>query len=233
MADRKTRRQFLHGVASSIVALVSVCAPAHARPWAMQPVPIATRWASEVRPDHVLPDYPRPHMVRSEWQVLNGLWNYAITDAHAPAPARWDGEILVPYPVESALSGVKRSLKPDQALWYERSFRTHAGRRGERVLLHFGAVDSQARVWVNGRELGEHAGGYQRFSFDITDALHPNGNRLTVKVIDPTDTGIHPTGKQALRPGGIFYTASSGIWQTVWLERVPSSYIARLKTLSR
>ncbi|SEW03991.1 Glycosyl hydrolases family 2, TIM barrel domain [Chitinophaga sp. YR573] len=196
--------------------------------WKMQPVPIQTRWAEDVTPLNVLPEYPRPQMVRNEWQNLNGLWQYAITKKNAVQPTQYDGQILVPFPLESALSGVKRPLLPTQRLWYKRSIVKPNIKGGKRVLLHFGAVDWQATVYINNKEVGGHTGGYQNFSFDITDALKNGNNDLIVTVYDPTDQGPNPHGKQVLEPRNIMYTASSGIWQTVWLETVPVAYIRSL-----
>lgn len=190
-----------------------------------------TRWAKDVRPGNVWPEYPRPQMVRPDWLNLNGLWNYAITSATQTAsPTGFDGHIMVPFCVESALSGVKRSVQPDQALWYRRSFEVPPAWKGQRVLLHFGAVDFSSRVWLNGSHVGDHQGGYDPFMFDVTDALALRGPQtLVVRVIDPTDTGWQPRGKQVLKPRGIWYTAVTGIWQTVWLEPVPENHIRGLK----
>lgn len=196
--------------------------------WKMQPVAVQTRWASQVNPANVLPEYPRPQMVREQWVNLNGLWQYAITDQAAKQPSSFDGEILVPFPVESALSGVKKPVLPTQRLWYKRSFDRPATKEGERVLLHFGAVDWQTKVYVNGKEAGRHTGGYQHFSFDITPLLISGRNELVVEVYDPTDQGPNPHGKQVLAPKGIRYTATTGIWQTVWLETVPAVAITGL-----
>jgi len=190
--------------------------------WKMQPVNIQTRWAKEVSPTNALKEYPRPQMVRNQWDNLNGLWDYAITPKGAGLPGKFDGKILVPYPLESALSGVKKVLQPDQLLWYRRSFEKPTG---EKVLLHFGAVDFQATVLINGKEVCTHSGGYDAFTIDITNALKSGENELIVKVYDPTEQGIGPHGKQVLNPQGIYYTPTSGIWQTVWLEAVPQSYI--------
>jgi hypothetical protein len=193
--------------------------------WKMQSVNIQTRWAKEVSPANALKEYPRPQMVRNEWNNLNGLWDYAISAKDAGMPGQYEGKILVPYPVESALSGVKKALQPDQLLWYKRSFEKPVG---EKVLLHFGAVDYQATVFVNGKEVGGHTGGYEAFTIDITNALKSGNNELVVKVYDPTDAGVGPHGKQVLNPANIYYTPTSGIWQTVWLEAVPQSYIEGL-----
>lgn len=197
--------------------------------WRMQPTTIQTRWAKQVNPKNVLPEYPRPQMVRSKWTNLNGLWDYAITPKEAQQPAKFNGQILVPFPLESALSGVKKALQPQEILWYKRTVTKPATKAGERVLLHFGAVDFDATVYLNGKEIGNHKGGYQNFSFDVTDALTQPNNELVVKVWDPSDKGPNPHGKQVLNPGGIMYTPSSGIWQTVWLETVPEIFVSALK----
>lgn len=204
--------------------------------WQPKQAPIMTRWVQDVRPDHVWQEYPRPTMVRPQWMNLNGLWSYAIRPAsETEIPTTWDGHILVPFPVESALSGVMKSVQPDQRLWYRREFEVPAERawRGGKVLLHFGAVDWEATVWVNRQMVGIHRGGYDPFSFDITPHLKAGQNELVVKVFDPTDTGYQPRGKQVLRPHGIWYTAVTGIWQTVWLEPVPQAYVSRLEVLPR
>jgi len=177
-----------------------------------------------------LPEYPRPQMRRADWQNLNGWWDYAIQSIDDAKPARaedWQGQIRVPYCVESALSGVEKPLLPSDKLWYRRTF-TQALQAGQRLLLHFGAVDYACEVWVNGHLVGEHWGGYLPFSFDITKAWQAGENELLVAVVDPTNDSYNQTGKQSLRPGGIWYSPISGIWQTVWLELVPESYIEKL-----
>ncbi|SFD20298.1 Glycosyl hydrolases family 2 [Chitinophaga sp. CF118] len=191
--------------------------------------PLQTRWASQVDPAHPLQEYPRPQMVRSQWQNLNGLWEYTITDTSATLPNQYEGTIIVPYPIESALSGVRKTLLPAQRLWYKKMLEKPAIQPGEHILLHFGAVDWQAMIYVNGKVVGSHTGGYQQFSFDITDALQTGDNELLVSVFDPTDEGPNPHGKQSLQPQNILYTASSGIWQTVWLETVPAAYISSIQ----
>ncbi|MCX6567901.1 MAG: PA14 domain-containing protein [Candidatus Aminicenantes bacterium] len=192
-----------------------------------------TRWAAEVKPDLVLPEYPRPQLVREEWLNLNGLWDYAIVAKDAGRPMVWDGKILVPFAVESALSSVGKPVGAANELWYRRTIKAPKTWRGGRVLLHFGAVDWESTVWVNGREAGVHRGGYDPFTYDITDALAAGAKQeIVLRVLDPTDEGNSPIarGKQVMKPHGIFYTAVTGIWQTVWLEPVPKVYIAKLKT---
>jgi beta-galactosidase/beta-glucuronidase len=193
---------------------------------------LMTRWAKDVDPQKPLPEYPRPQMDRKEWTNLNGLWDYAVTNLAAPKPEKFDGQILVPFCIESALSGVKKPLTAKERLWYHRTFAAPALIDGKRLLLHFGAVDWEAKVSVNGKPVAEHRGGYDTFNCDITDAVKPGaGNELTVCVFDATG-GMQPRGKQSFNaianPGGIFYTPCSGIWQTVWLETVPAAYISRL-----
>ena len=176
---------------------------------------------------HPLAEYPRPAMRRDSCEILNGPWQYAITQT-AEYPAAWQGSILVPYSPEAPASGVGRTLQPGQWLHYHRLFAPPAG-EGGRVLLHFGAVDYACAVQVNGHLVGGHRGGYWPFTLDITDLLNGTGrNSLWVAVQDPTGHGTQARGKQTLKPGGMFYPAQSGIWQTVWLERVPDNYIQTL-----
>ena len=197
--------------------------------WAPVEGQLMSKFAKDVDSQNVWPEYPRPQMVRDNWENLNGLWDYAITSKDASAPSNWDGEILVPFCVESALSGVKKKLLPNQLLWYRTDIQVSNPDASKRTLLHFDAVDWQSTVWVNGIEVGQHTGGNDPFTYDITDVLKSGKNEVIVKVFDPTDVGYQPKGKQVLRPGGIMYTAVSGIWQTVWLETVPTSYIKSLK----
>lgn len=211
-----------------LIALAAASMSANAEPWAPADGPLTTPWTENVTPEQAWPEYPRPQLVRPDWTNLNGLWQFAIVDRNTPPPSDWDGEILVPFALESVLSGVRRALAPDQALWYRRSFSIGDAHSG-RWLLHFGAVDWDCTVWVNGHELGRHVGGYDPFSFDVTAQLRPGKNELVVKVLDPTDQGYQPRGKQVLKPHGIMYTAVSGIWQTVWLEPVPERYIRGLR----
>lgn len=191
---------------------------------------IRTPWAGAIDPACVLPEYPRPIMERSDWKNLNGLWEYAVTKAGAPEPDRFDGQILVPFAVESALSGVGQTVGARQELWYRRPFQIPASWKDRKVLLHFGAVDWKTDVWVNGVRVGQHTGGFTPFSFDITAALRKKGdNTVLVRVWDPTDEGPQPRGKQVNKPHGIWYTPVTGIWQTVWLEPVPEQYITDLR----
>ena len=191
---------------------------------------LMTRWAKDVSPGNVWPEYPRPQMTRDQWQNLNGLWDYAITPSTADSrPAAWEGQILVPFAIESALSGVKKAVQPDQTLWYRRTFTAPENLDGQRLLLHFNAVDWECAVFVNGTFCGRHQGGYDPFYFDITGALVPQGDQeLVVAVWDPSDKGYQPRGKQILEPQGIWYTAVTGIWQSVWLEPVPRAHIRNL-----
>ena len=179
-----------------------------------------------IKTQHPLPEYPRPALRRDSFESLNGLWQFAITKS-AQLPRQWEGDILVPYSPETRASGVGQTLQPGEWLHYHRSFAPPAG-SGGRVLLHFGAVDYACAVQVNGHLVGGHRGGYWPFTFDITEALNADHNRLWVAVQDPTGAGVQARGKQTLRPGGMFYPAQSGIWQTVWLERVPDNYIETL-----
>lgn len=190
---------------------------------------IRTPWADQVDPSAPLPEYPRPLMQRTDWINLNGLWDYAVRKAGEPF-GKADGRILVPYCIESSLSGVGRTVAVDEYLWYHRTFSLPKSWKGNRVLLHFGAVDWKADIWVNDVKAGSHTGGYTPFSIDITDALKSGENSLTVRVWDGTDTGFQPRGKQVRKPSGIWYTSVTGIWQTVWLEPVPEQHIRNLRT---
>ena len=191
---------------------------------------IKTTWAEQIDPNNVLPEYPRPIMERKEWKNLNGLWEYAIRPTGTQQPADMDGQILVPFAVESSLSGVMKTLGKENELWYSREFTVPSSWKGKNILLHFGAVDWQADVWVNGVKMGQHRGGYTPFSFYITPVLAKGKNQITVKVWDPSDEGYQPRGKQVKHPDGIWYTPVSGIWQTVWMEPVSANHITRLKT---
>ncbi|MBX3745851.1 MAG: DUF4965 domain-containing protein [Verrucomicrobiae bacterium] len=217
-------------VACAALTFLVASSPRAADAWSPAKGPLLTRWAADVHPDRVHPEYPRPQQTRPDWLNLNGLWDYSIAPRDASQPGAWDGRILVPFPIESALSGVARSVGPDQRLWYRRTFERPIAWNDRRLLLHFGAVDWETTVWVNGREIGSHRGGYDAFSFDITEALRPTGpQELVVAVWDPSDAGYQPRGKQVREPHAIWYTPTTGIWQTVWLEPVPHTAIESLR----
>jgi beta-galactosidase/beta-glucuronidase len=188
---------------------------------------INTPWAEKLDPAAPLPEYPRPQLVREQWQNLNGLWEYALTpQEQSNPPERYQGQILVPFPLESSLSGVGRRLGADSVLWYRNRVTIPAAMRRQKLLLHFGAVDWQSQLWVNGRQVGSHEGGYDPFYFDITPYLRRGQQQeIVLRVWDPTDAGPQARGKQVREPHAIWYTPVSGIWQTVWLEPVPQSYI--------
>ena len=192
---------------------------------------IRTPWAEQIDVNNVWKEYPRPIMERTAWKNLNGLWSYAVKPKGEAQPTKWDGEILVPFCIESSLSGVGKTLGDKNELWYNRTFTVPAQWKKQNVLLHFGAVDWKADVWVNDVKVGSHTGGYVPFSFDITQALKAGENKLTVRVWDPTDRGYQPRGKQVCNPDGIWYTPVSGIWQTVWLEPVAPMHIENLRIL--
>ncbi|MBN2862789.1 MAG: beta-galactosidase [Bacteroidales bacterium] len=198
--------------------------------WRIAGEKIVSPWAEKINPSDPLPDYPRPQMVRGVWKNLNGLWDYAITADPDLIPRKYDGKILVPFAVESALSGVNKTVGPDKILWYSTKFRVPREMKGRKILLHFGAVDWASDIFVNGEKAGSHQGGYDPFYFDITSFIKSNGEQqLLVRVTDPADKGPQPRGKQVSKPGGIWYTSVTGIWQTVWLEGVPLTYISSLK----
>ena len=197
------------------------------RGWLMKQ--LYTRWGKNIDPEHVLSEYPRPLLVRDSYINLNGYWEYAFTDAFQK-PEKYDGKILVPFSPEAVLSGVNRQLQPEEYLWYRRTIDVNEVQlKKHRLILHFGAVDQACVVYVNGHQTGRHTGGYLPFELDITDAVHDGANELTVVVKDRSDTSYHAKGKQKLKAGGMFYTAQSGIWQTVWMEYVPEVYITELE----
>jgi beta-galactosidase/beta-glucuronidase len=220
-------RMLIAAIVSIILAMSAIDAAAQTAPAGdgVYTSDLMTRWGRDVTPDNAWRSYPRPQLKRERWLNLNGLWDYAITRASAAQPTRMDGQILVPYPVESKLSRVARKVTPDDRIWYRRSFAVPQDWAGEHVMLNFGAVDFAATIWVNGAVVGSHKGGFDTFGFDITDYLKPGQNDLVVQVADPTSAGTQPRGKQILDPSGIWYTAVSGIWQTVWLEPVPKLHI--------
>ncbi len=196
--------------------------------WKPTDMRMPTRWSDDVSAENAHPEYPRPMKRRTEWKNLNGLWDYAVGDLDT-RPGEYDGQILVPFPIESSLSGVADTVGRERRLWYSRSFEIPDEWAGNRVLLHFEAVDWESMVWVNGQAVGSHRGGYDPFTFDISEFLSADGEQeVTVSVWDPTDEGTQPRGKQVNEPGGIFYTSVTGIWQTVWIEPVPSAAIGGL-----
>ena len=212
------------------ILLVGLCSVSRAQ-WALPEDAMLTRWGKQVTPQNAWQEYPRPDFRREQhWKNLNGLWDYAINNSPDP-PTSYDGKILVPFAIESALSGVGRLLEPDETLWYRRDVE-HQTPAGRRTLLHFEAVDYDCTVFVNGTEVGRHVGSSDTFHFDITDALKGGTNELAVKVIDKT-APEQTLGKQTLKPRGIYYTRVSGIWQTVWIEDVPERHIAMVKMKPR
>ena len=200
--------------------------------WKIAGDKIITQWAGNVDPPNPLPEYPRPQMIREGWMNLNGLWDYAITPIGDSIQGKPDGKILVPFAAESALSGVARQVGPDNVLWYRTSFKIPSSFKGKKLLLHFEGVDWETRVYLNGKEIGIHRGGYDPFTFDITPFLNKSTRQLLeLRVYDPVDKGPQPRGKQVLHPGSIWYTSVTGIWRTVWLEAVPSTCITSLKMI--
>ena len=204
-------------------------AQAQQQDWKIVPGRITTSWSEKVSPSAALPEYPRPQLVRGNWKNLNGLWDYAIRPENEDKPSAWDGKILVPFAVESALSGVGRTVGKDSVLWYNTSVTLPAGMRGKKILLHFGAADWRTTVYVNGKEAGTHEGGFDPFTLDITPLLKKGKQDVAVRIWDPTDEGPQPRGKQVRKPEGIWYTPVTGIWQTVWVEAVAETYIASTK----
>ncbi|RZJ78630.1 MAG: beta-galactosidase, partial [Flavobacterium sp.] len=200
-------------------------------PWAFKKDKIVTPWAKDLVPEATLQEYPRPQLVRNNnWQNLNGLWEYAIVQKNQSQPTKFDGKILVPFAVESALSGVGRTVGKDSVLWYKNNISLNRTVKGKQVLLHFGAVDWRTEVFVNGKSVGKHEGGFAPFSFNITPFLTKKDKQeISISVWDPTDDGPQARGKQVKKPHGIWYTPVTGIWQTVWLEAVPESYIVKTK----
>lgn len=199
--------------------------------WKIADNPILTEWALKTDPLSPWPQYPRPDAARKDWINLNGLWDYAVSGLNQK-PEKWEGKILVPFPIESALSGVKKRVSEDDNLWYRTTFRIPRSWRKKQILLNFEASDWETTVWINGKEAGKHRGGYDPFTFNITEFLgRDRTHELTVRIWDPTDRGTQPRGKQVSDPGGIWYTPTTGIWQTVWLEPVNESYIASFRSV--
>jgi len=189
---------------------------------------LLTRWGKALDHGNPLPEYPRPQFMREGWLNLNGVWDYAIRKQDEPF-AGYQGEIVVPFSPEARLSGVGRGLGPDETLYYRRAFTPEPGFLKHTTLLHFGAVDHACRVWLNGSEIGAHEGGFTPFTFDVSAPIRPGVNELCLEVTDPTDTSHISRGKQSSKPGGIWYTPQSGIWQTVWLESLPERHLGRVR----
>ena len=215
--------------AKTAFAAVAATAISMATAYTPAPSPLMTEWGEKITPENAWREYPRPQMARPEWTCLNGMWRYAVTSVtNTPGrPERWDGEILVPFAIESALSGVGRMLQPEEFLWYTRTLNC-SPKPGERILLHFDGVDFRTQVYIGHTEVTDvpHEGAQEPFTLDITPYVKEGENELTVCVWDPTDDFIQSRGKQSLKPKGCFYTRASGIWQSVWMETVPESYIA-------
>lgn len=216
----------------SFIVLSVSCTHKEKVNWKIAENPILTEWADDVDPLKPWAEYPRPDMVRPEWMNLNGMWNYAITPK-GKKPDKWDGSILVPYPLESALSGVKRKITEKENLWYKKTFNLPEAWKKNHLLLNFEACDWETTVWVDGKEVGTHRGGYDPFSFDITASVGKSKlHEIMVCVWDPTDKGTQPRGKQVSSPGSIWYTPTTGIWQTVWIEPVEEYYISSFRTVT-
>ena len=194
---------------------------------------IITKWAESINPEYVHQEYPRPRLVRNEWKNLNGLWDYEITKLGVNKPNFYKNKILVPFPIESSLSGVQKNVGKENELWYHSIFVVPKSWKGRNIILHFGGVDWKSEIWINDVYVGSHQGGYDPFSFDITSQLNnKKKQKVVVKVWDPTDEGYQPRGKQTINPHGIWYTAVTGIWQTVWIEPVNSNYIKTVNIVS-
>lgn len=208
--------------------LTFLCPELHAQ-FKTKEAPIMTKWAKDVHIEKPHPEYPRPQMTRNEWMNLNGVWEFqrsADLNEKPPFGKKLTENILVPFPIESALSGIMEQL---DKFWYRRTFEIPSKWKGKKILIHFGAVDYEAEVFINEKKIGLHKGGYLPFSFDITDAVTNGKNELIVRVYDPTDKGGQPRGKQDSIQKGIMYTPTSGIWQTVWLEPVSETHIEDIK----
>ena len=216
-----------------VLSLLAACAfvVSGQAQWSPKGDKIKTQWTENLDPTNVLPEYPRPGLTRSDWQNLNGEWDYAIRPKGEAEPAVYDGKILVPFAVESSLSGVQKEVGADNELWYKREFTVPSAWRKGDILLHFGAVDWKADVFVNDILIGSHQGGYTPFYFNIAPYLKSGKQTLTVRVWDPSENGFQPRGKQTSNPESIWYTAVTGIWQTVWLEPVHSTHVTAIKAI--
>ena len=215
-----------------VVAFTQITLDGNAQEWKPAGDRIKTAWSKKVEPSNPLSEYPSPQMVRDRWKNLNGLWDYTIVPKGSFIPSSFDGKILVPFAIESSLSGVQKNVGSENELWYRCVFEVPSSWKGNNILLHFGAVDWQADIWVNGIKIGTHKGGYTPFSFDIKPFLKKEKKQeLLVKVWDPTNDGFQPRGKQVKKPRSIWYTPVTGVWQTVWLEPVGEIYIKHVKTI--
>lgn len=231
--EEKSRFRAVHFICMIALILTAGCGKKQSE-WKPGEIPLKTKWSEEISPSEVLSEYPRPQMVRGEWLNVNGLWEFAAASRDAGKPVRLDRKILVPFPVESSLSGICERITENQRLWYRKSVKFPEGWRGQKILLHFGAADWETEVWVNGERAGLHRGGYDDFTFDITSFLiEGDSQEILAAVWDPTDRGGQPAGKQRTEPGGIFYTPSSGIWRTVWMEPVPEAYIRSIRLTAK
>ncbi len=212
-----------------VLTLIMSTAIAQQSNWKMVDGRISTPWAANVNPAIPLPEYPRPQLVRENWVNLNGLWQYSMKPRTESIPTTFDGNILVPFPIESALSGVGKDVGKDNRLWYRRTVSVPKSFTNKIALLHFGAVDWECEVFINGKKAGGHRGGYDPFTVDITSFLKSGTQEILISVWDPSDGGPQPRGKQVTKPHGIWYTPVTGIWQTVWLEGVPKTHIVSTK----
>ena len=218
--------------AISFTIVISCTSSDEKTEWKIADNPILTQWALEIDPVKPWAEYPRPDAAREDWINLNGLWDYTVTGVNQK-PEKWEGKILVPYPIESALSGVKKRVNEKEYLWYRRTFEVPRGWRKQQILLNFEASDWETTIWIDGKQAGIHRGGYDPFTFNITEFLDRKKNHeLLVCVRDPTDEGSQPRGKQVSMPEGIWYTPTTGIWQTVWIEPVHESYISSFRFIS-
>jgi len=215
------------------IVLLALVFSANGQDWKPAGGRIKTAWAEKVNPANPWPEYPRPQLVRDQWQNLNGLWDYAILPKGNSFPAAYEGKILVPFAIESSLSGVQKAVGENSELWYHRTFTIPASWKGKKILLNFGAVDWKADIWINNIKAGSHTGGYTPFSMDITPFINKSGNQdLIVRVWDPSDAGYQPHGKQVNKPESIWYTSVTGIWQTVWMEPVDQANIRSIRTFA-
>lgn len=232
MVNTKSKYHMKASTGITIAAGLLWAIAVQAQEWKPAGNRIKTPWAEQVNPAIPWPEYPRPQLVRADWQNLNGLWDYVILPKGSAVPDAFQGRILVPYAIESALSGVQKSVGDEQELWYHRTFTVPLGWKGKQVLLNFGAVDWKADIWLNQIKIGSHTGGYTPFSFDITPYLNRSGTQaLVVRVWDPTDEGYQPRGKQVNKPQSIWYTPVTGIWQTVWIEPVEQACFTQIRTV--